>query len=533
MTESKVHYDEHLVSVNILFGDPETEVPASNVNALCGYFDENLVPRYAADRRDLIEKLEAASLQFARAEDLRVSEAIDEAADECPEGVTELSRLLKRSLSKAKTKPELMRLWQLEKIRTRRLGEPPDPGIRRHFKRNILRSLFFLDGHFKELLTKADPADYSKELSEQLVRCKLARWEEQIQGDVLLIDPEFADYLRNPEAKRLRDLCKRRLEKSNEMKWYFADIQDFQRRKKMSSTYLAIKKSDGSNLADIIENNLRSDKFQKINHCRCWVADLLARSLDVSHNRMNRGIVSLGYDSEKLGNPFNQISYKSSRFMGKPASHKEYCIGVQLVAQQIAGKEDIILALDSETLSDRLLELRLDGVLKLQKLNPLYLVLESICEELALAFTHEGTKSIISDLANAAKSVAKFDLYHISKNEHKIIANAVAVKDQNGDHKSKEWGARRRAVGYRLDSGHVRPAEFDEALFIIDGDWEAKHVARLHRSGWTRIIRLDQIEETLRDVFDIPEERPMTIPDYEPLPLAAENETPIEIKKSN
>ena len=126
-------------------------------------------------------------------------------------------------------------------------------------------------------------------------------------------------------------------------------------------------------------------------------------------------------------------------------------------------------------------------------------------------------------MVGAALSVGKFDLFHITDGQKTVIANAVAVKDQNGDHKSKEWGARRRAIGYRLKYGKVQLAEFDEAVFILDGDWEPKHVERLHRACWTRIIRLDQVEDTFREIFNLPAEKEIQIPE-EPLPLAAEED---------
>ena len=79
-------------------------------------------------------------------------------------------------------------------------------------------------------------------------------------------------------------------------------------------------------------------------------------------------------------------------------------------------------------------------------------------------------------------------------------------------------------MGYRLKYGKVQLAEFDEAVFILDGDWEPKHVERLHRAGWTRIIRLDQVEDTFRDIFGIPVDQKILLPEEESLPIAAEEE---------
>src|SRR5215207_8590122 len=47
--EAKVYFGPHVISVNVLFGDPSTELPKSNVNALYGFFDANLCPRNACE----------------------------------------------------------------------------------------------------------------------------------------------------------------------------------------------------------------------------------------------------------------------------------------------------------------------------------------------------------------------------------------------------------------------------------------------------------------------------------------------------
>ena len=525
VAESKIHYGDSLISVNILFGDPAAELPESNVKALCGYFDINAIPRYASEKPKLIKKLETVSLQMAGDEDLSVAEAVEQVALEFPEGVNELSRVLKNIFAAAKVNGELARLWQLETKRTRKLGVPPAPGNRSYYKRNILRSLFFNDLHFQELLTKIDPSDYSAGLANQLVRCKLARWEEQIHGDVLLLDPDFAEFLRHPDALKLRDLSKGRFNADDAMNCFFEDIRDLNRRKAMCEFVLDIIEQEPQDMADLIHSDLRNKANLPILHTRCWIADLLPLFLGKSHNDFNRLMYQDAKYKLNLGNPFNNIAIKSDRLgtdKDKLKIYSDVAVSVFYQQKEEVGFGDMVT--DPALLEAKLHELRIDAAIKLQKLNPLYLVLESVCQDLGLSCLYSGTPSIISDLANAVRGAGKFDLYHITDGKRTIIANAVAVKDQNGDHKSKEWGARRRAVGYRMKEGHVRTAEFDEALFILDGDWEPKHVERLHRSGWTRIIRLDKVEETLRDIFSIDQEQIISLPEEEPLPLAAEKE---------
>src|SRR5215216_6303373 len=43
--EAKAYFGPQVVSVNVLFGNPQAELPESNVKALYGFFDANLCPR--------------------------------------------------------------------------------------------------------------------------------------------------------------------------------------------------------------------------------------------------------------------------------------------------------------------------------------------------------------------------------------------------------------------------------------------------------------------------------------------------------
>jgi hypothetical protein len=91
----------------------------------------------------------------------------------------------------------------------------------------------------------------------------------------------------------------------------------------------------------------------------------------------------------------------------------------------------------------------------------------------------------------------------------RISCYAIAVHDHNGDHKSKEWGARRLATLYRYQAPRrgqppqIQSSGITEGLFIIDGEWEQRNINRLYRSGWNHIVRLGDLEATLREIFGI------------------------------
>jgi hypothetical protein len=97
----------------------------------------------------------------------------------------------------------------------------------------------------------------------------------------------------------------------------------------------------------------------------------------------------------------------------------------------------------------------------------------------------------------------QFAVPSVGNDRKRILLNAVAVHDNNGDHKSKEWGARRLATLYRFENGKFSPSGYDDGLFILDGEWEKKDVARLYRCGWNHICRLGGLEGVLKKIFGV------------------------------
>jgi len=290
------------------------------------------------------------------------------------------------------------------------------------------------------------------------------------------------------------------------MLWFFEDIRNRERRNQMVEIFWEILNNPSVGFSQSIQDNISSYNFQGIQHLRCWIVDLIARYLGVSHNELNRRIVAINCDYQSLGNPFNQISYKSERFMSDSSNHNDYAEAIERCFNTLLSSEIVDLAINQQDLANRLLILRLDGVIKLHKLNPLYLILESLGDELGLSCISQGTNSIISDLSRS-NAVGKHEMFHISNGEITIVANAIAVHDHNGDHKSKEWGARRLATLYRYQAPRrgqapqIQSSGIIEGLFIIDGEWEQRNINRLYRSGWNHIVRLGELEDKLKEIF--------------------------------
>jgi hypothetical protein len=200
-----------------------------------------------------------------------------------------------------------------------------------------------------------------------------------------------------------------------------------------------------------------------------------------------------------------------------------------------------MLVRDSNTIADRLLALRLDGAIKLRGLDPLFLVSNGVCATLGLRLEKTSVVTIASDLAGQV-AVGRFEVFGITPDgtSKTVLLNAVAVHDNHGDDKSKEWGARRLATLYRMEVGKIRKSEYQEGIFVLDGEWKDKDVARLHRSGWNHVVRLADLEKTLRSVFGIATAKsktpakviPFLMEEDEDLPLAAEEDVPAKLKKA-
>lgn len=504
--EAKVYFGDELISVNILFGDPDNEVPQANVNALFGFFDVNIAPRNVAKNPTIIVALEAKALEYAANESFTVLQAIANVIRNEPSGVSELADILKQLLPGAICKPELTPLWQMERERTRRLATPPEPGEATYYKRVLLKSLYLSDAHFAELITKQDPDKCSAELQNQLVLTKIAEAQELIDGDHFILDEAFKKFIQDPHATELRELCKATLEEESAMTWFFEDIRNNERRLQMAKLFLDVTSKGLKATHVALQSNLANDNYGDISHKRCWIADLIALAVNASQNEYNKRLVQSNRDPENYQYPFSHITGKFERLLNNPdhfEKYSEYSVEVYAEICQEKGIDPSHPPWSVEQLGSTLLKLRLDGAVKLQRFNPLYAILESLGRTLRVTFEPIHAKSIIYDLAGGRGRLGKYDVAVLKKNGKKIIVVVVAVHDQNGDHKSKEWGARRRATLYRLQGGRTIPSEFQDALFILDGEWQAKDVRRLYRSGWNHIIRLGELEKTLREIFHV------------------------------
>lgn len=500
--DAKVHFGNKVVSVNILMGDPSSELPESNVKTMYSFFDANLNPRGDASSPSIIARLvglEAEALKLAGDESNKdVNSAMPTLLKKHPGAIGDLAKQLESLLEEADAKAHLYELWNLERDRLMTLGEVD--GLMKDaptYKRPILNSLFFSDEHFESLVSTRDPNQLPDEIKTQLVTCKLATARKVIGGERLELERNFLGSISDPkQARRFRRVCSDVIIVDHSMRFFFLDIQSAERRTRMAEILWPTLQRGGEAIANAVACSLSDSNWQEVFHPqRCWPADLAALFLGVSHNELNRRLVQRGADALSLGNPFNQLSIKSERFMASPTEHLKYSQSIGEVFDEII-LEGSNLATSIEELGKRLLGLRLHGAISLQKLNPLHLVVQAEAEKLGASVHYGLVDNVISDFATDNTATGRFKIFSIIRGVDEVLVNALYVDDYGGLDKAKEWASRGRSFLYRFDEDSGIKKRRRALLFVADGSWKPESIRKLRAAGW-KVIRLSEFGSTL------------------------------------
>ena len=537
VAEAKAFFGADVVSVNVLFGDPDSELPAANLRAMCGIFDVNLVLRRDANApgRTAIAAMEAVALELAGNTAVTTVDAARRLAAAHGAAVSEFQRLLTNAIGNGEVKESLRPMWVAEAARRGALGDPPAPGEPSYYKKNMVRSLFFQDEHFAAMAADPTPNAWDPPIARQVVSTGVATVTEEIDGDHLDVDPEFLSFLRDPDAPRLRGLCKEVLDGDATVRWMFEDIRDSARRESMAEHFLLALRAGNERTEEAFDHSFRNGDFAGIAHRRCWTADLMPLCLGWSHNEFNRRMAAHPDYSLSLANPFNNITIRSPRLQATTANLAIYRnVMFAVFNEGLAAAPSFLGAGISVTeLADSLLKLRQVGVMRMQRFDPLDLIVRTISAELKCSVEDGAVTSILSDLGDEP-ALGRFDFTVVNGPDRRsvILLQAIAAEGNPRD-KAKEWGARRFATLYRAPEGIAVSGESNHAVFVIDGTWNQSDVTRLYRCGWSRVIRLGQLDRTLREIFGLREnatQRPRRDPirldaaDLSELPMAAEDE---------
>lgn len=529
VTEAKGFFGGDLIAVNVLFGNPEQDFLSSPIAALCAIYDVSLFPAEDAECKADMTRLEAECLDLAKNPKYNAEAAVELAVKSEKKAIRTLAGFLRRNLEKAATRVELRGVWAFERERLGGLGAPPVAGPATYHKRYLLRTLFLRDAHFDEVVAKKNPDDCSPSTQRQLVRTGVADLVEDLDGDHVVLDTAFAEYVQREDTARIRLLCKDVLGASPEMHWYFEDIRDETRRLSMAEAFLESVRKGKAEFQKDLDEALLGTKYSDIDHARCWYCDLISLISKRSFNHYNKAIFQDTRTDISLWNVFSNLVMRLSSLVKYDKRRRllSTITADHFFAALTAGGIDVA-AVTKEELSGRLLTCRLQSAIKLRTLNPLVEVVADICASRGLVFERPNIDSLLSDLADD-RGVGKFLVFVISlpQSKKKVLASIVAAHEGNGDHKSKEWAARRLASLYRIKGGKVRRSEYQDAIFVLDGEWSDKDVARLYRSGWNRIVRLGAVDKALSEMFGVSSagrparSRTIVLPDEE-LPLAAE-----------
>ena len=508
VAEAKVFFGEKLVSVNVLFGDPDNELPVSNVKALCGIFDVNLVPRNDLQDGHHAKSLEEEALKLAKDETHDVASAADKLRSACKTEITGLASIVKRALTGVAADKHLAKIWVLEKKRMSSLLPAPTALPITHYKRCILESLYLSDDDFAELVKVRDPNKGSKSLQKQLVDTGLATTRKSIGGDKLDLIPRMRDFIGDASAPKLRAICSKALNAEVSMHWFFEDIRNNARRTEMAKAFLALSLKGAKAIEDALFESIRDTNFMGIGHERAWVADFLPLTAGASQNEFNRRMVQTGRDPHNYQYPFNHVVGRFERLINSPdhfrdlanysvSTYGDICADLGVNIGSCGG-------LSIEDLARALLAARLDGAIKLQRLNPLYEVIMDSARSLGLEAIEVREKSLVYDLSGGDGRLGKNDALVVRSDAGSILLKAIYVGEGYGsDHKADEWSARIRSLGYRIENGVPAVQKRLANVLVVDGEWSEKSLKKLHSAGWTHICQLPDVDRTLRSIFGI------------------------------
>ena len=498
---AKAHFGKQVTSVNILMGDPAIELPASNVQAMFGFFDANLNPRATGKSKAVqsrLTNLEAEALQLAGDERVKdVMTAVAQVVGTHSKAIDDLAAQLQELLDRSAPKKQLDALWDHEHDRISSLrdidGRLPDAPT---YKRPILQALFFSDKHFKSLLETRNPNRLAKPVVDQLIACDLA--DTTNTAGRVVIDRDFLRFLGNADdARRLRKYCADVIEVDRSMRFFFEDIRDANRRSKMVGAFLGFIRAGQAQFESALYGCMTQDSFAGVEHRRCWVADLAPLYVGESHNSFNRRMFQHPNYNLSLGNPYNNITIRSPRLGRDPGELRQYAsVAADCIFQACQDFAPSGGEPGADELEGALLRFRISASMKLQKLNPLHLVVQAEADGLHASAHYGAVENVISDFASDSAATGRFRLFLVSRKGHEVLVNAVYADAQGDIHKAKEWASRGRSFLYRYDDEVGITRRSASLVFVADGPWSQEAIKKLRTAGWI-VIRLEKLGETL------------------------------------
>ncbi|MDA7618294.1 hypothetical protein N8703_03245 [Verrucomicrobia bacterium] len=512
VAQAKVHFGSDVKMISLIFGLPNRDLPASTLSSSLSFFDAAFLPRtdsfFSQEKHVKLELLEEVALGHAKAGPAD-EDSIDSICESCPEGVALLGDYIKDGINSADANCLLGEMWDMERERVDKLFLPDEltPIISDH-KRDLLKNLFYPEARFRELVdlfsNPQSKASGTLRLSKgnhpecliALEELGLCERQATIGGIRFTLDKAIGEVIRDSKKSQTVAVLRKSLARS-EMKWFFEDVHDESRRQRMAEVYLETAALGEAAMEKAIYENLSQEIFQNIEHCRCWMADLMVIHLDTSQNILNNIISAKPDYVIQTGKPFNDITMKFARIMSSDSSMRLHAKLASEVWHELPKK-----TFPAKVMAEKLKEARINGAMYLQKFNPFYLVIESILNEEGWSFEYKGTPTIMGDLLQNPQ-VGRFKAYFGEKEGRRVVINGLQIRDA---HKPKEWAARGRALRYRIedfgesDARVIRQLEDTQFVFVLDGDVSVKMRRQLEWAGW-KTCGLEELPHILESIY--------------------------------
>ncbi len=148
---------------------------------------------------------------------------------------------------------------------------------------------------------------------------------------------------------------------------------------------------------------------------------------------------------------------------------------------------------------------------------------------------YEIIKSHSSVLSEFAEVNAATTKVLITNQNPPTLVKWQSAYDKGKGHKRKELAARGTSLKFRWEQEnrkfYVRP--YGAFVLVLDGTWDNDDLFVLQRAGWDYMFyphEMDQLVQLIQSFEKSGPEKELIVPD-EPLPLAAEEDKPIRLKK--
>jgi hypothetical protein len=493
VSDAKSFFGPSIRAVNVLFGDTSL-LPSSSVEVLTSIFDINIFP-VTPSHDDFLPSV--AGYMGAVLKLVKAGESL--ADHEFPATVlNDFANLLKRKLKENSSPGPLNEMWaaEYERLREHKTANQKT-GATTYYREALLQSLCISNGVYKLIKSGATRQEQDEDTLDLLKSHGVIDIRNSIKGLQIVAPATLQGLVGQQTFDLMRGACSAQVNSIASTRWHFEDIQDLERLRIMARFVTNLLSQGISEFHEALIENARTGSIGGIEHTRCWMADVVAEILAVSHNTINNWILTSPLYKGTIPNPFNNLTMRSERFLGSEIEITTACAALT----QIVRDANLPPIRNRSKIVDGLLRLRLYAAKGMQKFNPLIVGLAAIAKQKGYdQASVRRLESCLNDLVEDNGAVGKFDLMEFldTKSKKRFYLTAIAVgPNYSSDHKADEWSARRRMFAYRVIKGKCAKAELPKTVFVYDGNWSPKSVNKLLMAGWDYVCSVSEFPDLL------------------------------------